>query len=103
MVNIRPDAACPYCRGTGIVTDWVDYGSTRVPMDSECDCSFDDEFVTDEEMRKIKDVDGVTLWYIPSNAPYSYCVFRDGFMIAEDTSEGGALQSFAGVVNLNPT
>lgn len=29
---------CRICHDTGVVTDWVDYGSTRIPMDSSCDC-----------------------------------------------------------------
>jgi hypothetical protein len=32
------DPHCGYCLGTGIVRDWVDYGSTVVSMDSTCDC-----------------------------------------------------------------
>ena len=33
---------CKYCHGTGIVYDWVPYGSTNVRMETECDCVFDD-------------------------------------------------------------
>lgn len=29
---------CPYCHGRGIVTDWVDYGSTRAALETECEC-----------------------------------------------------------------
>jgi hypothetical protein len=31
-----PDCRC--CGGAGYVTDWVDYGSARVPMRTGCEC-----------------------------------------------------------------
>ena len=37
------DPACPMCHGTGVVKDWVDYGSTVVSMDSVCECVEDVE------------------------------------------------------------
>jgi RecJ-like exonuclease len=39
----EPNPNCRYCHGTGIVTDWVPYGSTNVPMDSDCDCMYEDD------------------------------------------------------------
>jgi len=35
---ITPEQDCPFCHGTGEVNDWVDYGSTKVPMPSLCGC-----------------------------------------------------------------
>jgi hypothetical protein len=35
---MTPNPDCKICLGTGTVTDWVDYGSTIVPMYSDCDC-----------------------------------------------------------------
>jgi len=35
---ITAKQGCKYCHGTGFVSDWVDYGSTSVPLDSTCDC-----------------------------------------------------------------
>lgn len=32
------DPDCPSCHGQGYVTDWVDYGSTTVPMNTTCEC-----------------------------------------------------------------
>jgi hypothetical protein len=32
------DPDCIYCHGQGYVTDWVDYGSTTVPMNTGCEC-----------------------------------------------------------------
>ena len=37
-LNPAADPACKFCHGTGIVKDWVDYGSTVVSMDSVCEC-----------------------------------------------------------------
>jgi hypothetical protein len=37
-IEIMADVNCKYCRGTGLVTDWVDYGSIQVPMATICDC-----------------------------------------------------------------
>jgi hypothetical protein len=93
---IKPAATCPYCHGTGLITDWVDYGSTRVPMDSDCDCVFEDE--TDEPARelghwRISDCE-VTFWYMPGNAPYYYCVYQNGFMIGEYVTEAEGLVDF---------
>lgn len=39
---MKPKPDCKFCRGTGTVTDWVDYGSTRVPMETPCDCATGD-------------------------------------------------------------
>lgn len=39
---MKPNASCKYCHGNGVVTDWVDYGSTRVPMETGCDCTSGD-------------------------------------------------------------
>lgn len=37
-VEVIADPHCPECHGTGIVFDWVPYGSTNVRMESGCDC-----------------------------------------------------------------
>lgn len=37
------DPDCKFCHGEGFVTDWVDYGSTTVPMQTACECMPDDE------------------------------------------------------------
>ena len=37
------DPDCPMCHGAGVVTDWVDYGSTRVPMETGCECVYADD------------------------------------------------------------
>ena len=37
------DPHCRYCLGSGIVRDWVSYGSDEVPMGSTCDCVEVDE------------------------------------------------------------
>jgi hypothetical protein len=37
-LRIKPSLTCKACLGTGEVNDWVDYGSTTVPMPSVCDC-----------------------------------------------------------------
>ena len=42
-IDPHADPHCRYCLGTGIVRDWVDYGSTVVSMDSTCDCVEVDE------------------------------------------------------------
>lgn len=34
-----PETECRVCHGSGIVNDWVDYGSTRVSMPSQCNCA----------------------------------------------------------------
>lgn len=39
-----PDPTCPYCHGTGVVNDLVDYGSTQVSMPSACECTSDDDW-----------------------------------------------------------
>jgi len=38
VVLVQPDPECSMCRGTGEVCDWVDYGSTVVPLRSACEC-----------------------------------------------------------------
>lgn len=38
IYKIIPVAGCKDCHGTGEVADWVDYGSTTVPMYSTCWC-----------------------------------------------------------------
>ena len=44
MNEPKPNPDCSYCHGTGIVTDYVPYGSTNVPMDTECECVvYDDD------------------------------------------------------------
>ena len=40
--TIYAKQSCRGCRGRGYVTDYVPWGSTSVPMDTECDCAFDD-------------------------------------------------------------
>lgn len=43
---------CHYCGGSGFVTDWVPYGSTNVPMETECGCVEDnlpDDFDDDSD------------------------------------------------------
>lgn len=58
-LNPAADPACKFCHGTGIVKDWVDYGSTVVSMDSVCECveDVDDaanwEPVIDYEPRRV--------------------------------------------------
>jgi hypothetical protein len=39
---MKADPKCKYCKGTGTVVDWVDYGSTRVSMSSQCDCAVEE-------------------------------------------------------------
>jgi hypothetical protein len=39
----EPDPNCEFCHGTGVVYDWVPYGSTNVPMPSACECAFRNE------------------------------------------------------------
>lgn len=50
-LTITAREGCKYCFGTGYVSDWVDYGSTRMSMQSICDCvieqlpaNYDDDF-----------------------------------------------------------
>jgi hypothetical protein len=38
ILKIKPSLTCKACLGTGEVNDFVDYGSTTVPMPSLCDC-----------------------------------------------------------------
>lgn len=38
-----PNPTRPTCHGTGVVSDWVDYGSTVVSMPSACECVCDEE------------------------------------------------------------
>ena len=40
-IEIMADANCKACRGTGLIMDWVDYGSTQVSMPAICDCIFE--------------------------------------------------------------
>jgi DnaJ-class molecular chaperone len=49
----EPKENCKHCHGTGIVTDWVPYGSTNVPMDSDCDCMYEDEPEPDEPKEDV--------------------------------------------------
>ena len=55
-------ASCPHCHGRGYVTDYVPYGSTNVPMDTECDCGFDnlpDDFDDDVDEVEFVPVDSL--------------------------------------------
>ena len=36
---MKADPTCRYCQGTGIVTDWVDCGNMRVPLETTCSCA----------------------------------------------------------------
>lgn len=52
LVQVGPytyaDPQCEFCRGTGVVTDSVPYGTGNVSMDSPCECVVDYEWaVTD--------------------------------------------------------
>jgi hypothetical protein len=38
IYKIKPKPGCKYCNGSGEVVDWVDYGSTQVPLTSLCSC-----------------------------------------------------------------
>jgi hypothetical protein len=38
MERAMNDPKCTICHGSGVVVDYVDYGSTIVPMDSYCEC-----------------------------------------------------------------
>lgn len=51
MLILKAKKGCKYCYGLGRITDWVDYGSTRVPMYSDCDCPFTD--IDEETFEKI--------------------------------------------------
>lgn len=42
---------CRECHGSGTVTDWVDYGSAKIAMNSDCECIY--KYVNDEIMKKI--------------------------------------------------
>jgi len=45
LVQVGPytyaDPTCRQCRGTGVVSDTVDYGSTTAQNDSPCECQID--------------------------------------------------------------
>ena len=41
--NPHADPTCKFCRGTGVVYDTVDYGSTTAQMPSTCECVEDVE------------------------------------------------------------
>jgi hypothetical protein len=45
LVQVGPytyaDPKCRQCRGTGVVSDTVDYGSTTAQLESACDCAVD--------------------------------------------------------------
>jgi hypothetical protein len=57
LVQVGPyvyaDPKCRQCRGTGVVWDTVDYGSTTARLESPCDCATDYEWA-------IEDGDGIT-------------------------------------------
>jgi hypothetical protein len=38
ICKITPMEHCRYCHGTGTVTEWHDYGSTRAAEYLTCDC-----------------------------------------------------------------
>lgn len=38
IVKVIPVQDCELCHGSGIVEDWVDYGSSRVRMENLCSC-----------------------------------------------------------------
>lgn len=58
LVQVGPytyaDPTCRQCRGTGVVWDTVDYGSTTAQMESPCDCAVDYEWA-------VTDGDGITI------------------------------------------
>ncbi len=37
-----PDPLCQICGGLGYYKDYVEYGDTWAPIESACECSFDD-------------------------------------------------------------
>jgi len=47
--QITPKSGCKECRGTGLITDWVPYGSTSVPMRSLCNCV--EEQIEDDDVE----------------------------------------------------
>ena len=51
MIILKANKNCKNCRGSGTVTDWVDYGSVRVLMYFDCECVF--ESATEEELELI--------------------------------------------------
>lgn len=53
-LNPAADPACKFCRGTGVVYDTVDYGSTTAQMESPCECATDYEWA-------VTDGDGIAL------------------------------------------
>ena len=58
LVQVGPytyaDPQCRQCRGTGVVTDSVDYGSTTANLESPCDCAVD-------YLWAVTDGDGITI------------------------------------------
>ena len=60
IIVIPPDPHCQCCHGRGVVTDWVDYGSTVVPLDSTCDCVLE-QLPDDETEFNITPYDEETL------------------------------------------
>lgn len=67
-VQIVPVIGCSLCHGRGVIVDWVDYGSTQVPLESLCSC------VTDQVDDENAVIELVSLdereWYpIPGSAP----------------------------------
>ena len=83
LVQVGPytyaDPQCRQCRGTGVVTDIVDWGSTTANLESPCDCQVDYEWaVTDGDGIAItqgaefwtrRDDDGLYVLVSSINAP----------------------------------
>lgn len=38
VYTVKPNKECPYCYGSGTVTDWED---NHIPMYSTCECVYD--------------------------------------------------------------
>lgn len=51
-VQITPVVGCPHCHGRGVIVDWVDWGSTRVPLKSLCSC-VEDQVDGDAEIELV--------------------------------------------------
>lgn len=92
--NPHANPKCPYCHGSGTVTDWVDYGSTTVPMESPCDC------VLDGEAADVDDDDGTVTMVIHNGD----IVTMDAAHLAEFTAEFGRfVDAYAAAIDANRT
>ncbi len=55
-MKVTPEPGCASCNGAGIVVDYVDWGSTTVPLESYCDC-VTDQVPEDEEIEIVSSAD----------------------------------------------